>query len=181
MKHIEQLQNLLVILLAGNFSKRSLEDNKQLMIDITKFQSSLFDRSQRYGNPNYKPIPLEKDFSNVGGQLAQVIYEQLSVIDLGTLSNDQLMVLHQDYQTYCYNKYVNSDRKVWKAQSEVRCNILARAKKLESIEEKVSLLNFVTSHSNGGHPEHKEAEKILEELGEDEESVHVRVFGERPK
>lgn len=161
MKHIQQLHVLLTTLLADRFSNRSLEDNKKTMTDLINLQSIVFDQKQRYGNPSYEPVPLERELRKADNSLAQVIYDQLSKVNLETLDITQLMEMHKNYETFCWHRDVNNDGKVWKAQSKVRCQIVTICEDLEDLEQATNFLNFVIGNSNGGHEEHKKAKNLL--------------------
>ncbi len=165
MKHIQQLHTLLTILLADRFSGRTLEENKKSMTELKQFQSITYDKKQQYGpgSGNYKPILIEKEVIEAENKLAQVIYDQMQLIDIKTLTPDQLMESHEDYKTYCFHRNVDYSGEVSKTQFKVLCWMLAKAKKLENVEEKLKLLNFIKRHSNG--KEYMEVQKLLEELG----------------
>lgn len=181
MKHIQQLHALLTILLADNFPSRSLEDNKRTMLELKQFQSITYDKKQQYGpgSGNYRPILIENEVIEAENKLAQTIYDQMQLIDIKGLTPDQLMELHADYETYCQHRKINYSGKVDKANSEVRYQILIKAKKLEDRDEKIKLLNFITFRSNG--EEYMRAKKLLDKMGYDEEDAHIAEFGERPK
>jgi hypothetical protein len=157
MRHIQQLQQLLTVLLADRFSNRSLEDNCLSSLDLRELQTSL--------ESGRKRIPmLEKDLKEVGDNLAQVIYEQLLVIDIAKLSPEQLVILHKKYATHCWDRQVNHDGKVWKTQSKIRSQILVQANKMESKEDKISFFCFVVNNSNNEDEEHEKAKVLLKEV-----------------
>lgn len=132
-------------------------------MELKEFQGIIFDKKQMYGDPNYKPVPFEKDLKEVEDQLALIIYSQLFTIDTATLNSDQLMELHEDYKTHCLHRKVNYSGKVTEAQSRVRHQILLKAEELDNVDKKVKLLNFITERSNS--EEYMKAVKLLEELG----------------
>lgn len=181
MKHIQKLHLLLVTLMAEGFPNRSLLVNKKLFTDLKEFQAVIFDKKQRYGNPNYKPVPLEEDLRNIENKLAEVIYLQLGAININKLTPEQLVSLHKDFGTYCCHRDVNKNGAVWELQSVVRSQILLNACSLDNKEEKIRFFYFVVNNSNSTHQEHKEARRLLDEIGYNEEEVHIQEFGERPK
>jgi len=68
---------LLQKFLEGNFQNNSFEQNQKLLEELENLQCIIFDRRQRYGNPNYTRVPIEKELNSISVLLRTVLAEQL--------------------------------------------------------------------------------------------------------
>lgn len=162
---ILQLQILLATLMNGKFENNTIEFNKKLNTQLNSLKGIIFDRKQMWGNPNYEPVPLEKELKAISTIVYDTILDQELTTDMSKFTSMELM---QRYEDMDWSR--SSTPKQSSVSTKIRTELMLRAKAVlgenpgePEIKQMAILARFVNNRSNCGHPEHLESVQLLDQ------------------
>ena len=164
---IELLQKCL----KGPFLANSLEENQKLLEELEDFQCIIFDRHQRYGNPNYREQAIEKELKEISLTLRSTIATQLTQKIFDDKESPEEIFRDFEYVSRL-NSFGSHRHTNWCCASSLQLNqdlhitamnylarlILERTKEKKKYRE---LLKKVQGHYNGSNNIYKQIEEIL--------------------
>jgi hypothetical protein len=167
---------LLQICQEENFQNKALEDNRKLLEDLENLQVIIFDRRQRYGNPNYREMPVENELRDVSMELRTVIASQMLEEKYDEAELESLIA---DFRFICRLDSMSPLNEIWRRRTKNgkaekakdrlarmmfdRCKRGPSQKKLPEKEREkfINCLKGTQSWYNTGSPLHKSIDKIL--------------------